>query len=102
MVAVTLGENRELVEWRKFYLNGASTSALLAWFAIKLDYGQEEKMEKQTPLPKIFFLFLFSRGVFVAVAIVAALPSSWSLTNDDRSANDNVTNQWFDWLNEEK
>ena len=46
MVAVKLGENRELVEWRKFCLNGASTSAFLAWFAIKLDYGQEEKMEK--------------------------------------------------------
>ena len=46
MTAVTSSENRELVERRKFYFNGASTSAPLAWFVINLDYRQEEKMAK--------------------------------------------------------
>ena len=33
---------------------------------------------------------------------VGSAPSLGSLRSNDGNVNDNATNQWFDWLNEEK
>ena len=48
-----------------------------------------------------FSSFNQSNHRFVALSL-PLLSSLGSLRSDDGNVNDNATNQWFDWLNEEK
>ena len=50
---------------------------------------------------KFAYLATRNRSFARFVATVLVL-STESLRNDDSSGNDNTTNQWFDWLNDEK